>query len=77
MVEHHVLAMKFNLVVGYKALIASSLQIDQANHHVAGSLACGKWLVLSAKEPAQIGPELILGQFDGVLAQHRTGKGWY
>ncbi len=69
MVEHHALATKFNLAAGYEALIASSLQVDQASHHVTGSPACGKLLILSAKEPAQIGAELILGQLGGVLAQ--------
>ncbi len=69
MVEHHALTTKINLAAGYKALIASSLQVDQASHHVAGSLAHGKRLILSAKEPARIGAELILGQFGGVLAQ--------
>jgi hypothetical protein len=61
--------MKFNLAAGYTALIVSSIQVDQASHHIAGSLAHGKRLILCAKEPAQIGVELILGQFGGVLAQ--------
>ncbi len=68
MVEHHALTTKFNLAIGYKAFIASSLQVDQASHHVAGSLARGKLLIFSTKEPAQIGAELVLGQFGGVLA---------
>ncbi len=68
MVEHHALATKFNHAVSYKALIPSSLQVDQASHHVAGSPARGKLLILSTKEPAQIGAELILGQLGGVLA---------
>jgi hypothetical protein len=68
-VESHALTTKFNLAAGYEALITSSLQVDQASHHVTGSLAHGKRLILSAKEPAQIGAELILGQFGGVLAQ--------
>ncbi len=69
MVEHYALAMKFDLAVGYEALDASSLQVDQASHHVAGSLAHGNLLILSTKEPAQIGVDLILGQLGGVLAQ--------
>ncbi len=69
MVEHQALTTKFNLAVGYEALVASTLQADQASHHVAGSLACGKLLILSAKEPAQIGAELVLGQLSGMLAQ--------
>ncbi len=68
MIEHHALTTKFNLAIGYEALIASSPQVDQASHHVAGSVTRGKWLILSAKEPAQIGAELVLGQFGGVLA---------
>jgi hypothetical protein len=68
-VEHHALATKFNLAVGYKALEASSLQVDQTSHHVAWSLARGKLLIFSAKEPASIGAELVLGQLGGVLAQ--------
>ena len=52
MVEHHALIAKFNLVVGYKALVASTLQVDQASHHVARSLARGNLLILSTKEPA-------------------------
>ncbi len=69
MVEHYALAMKFNLAVGYKALVASSLQVDQASPHAAGSLAHGELLILSAKGTAQIGAELVLGQLGGVLAQ--------
>jgi hypothetical protein len=60
-IEHHALVTKFNLAVGYKALIASSLQVDQASHHVSGSLARGKRFILSTKESARIGTELILG----------------
>ncbi len=52
MVEHHTLATKFNLAAGYKALVASSLQVNQASHQVAGSLKRDKQLVLSAKELA-------------------------
>jgi hypothetical protein len=68
-VEHHALVTKFNLAVGYKALVASSLQVDQVSHHVAGSLVRGKLLILSAKEPPRIGAELVLGQLAGVRAQ--------
>jgi hypothetical protein len=52
-VEHYALLTKFNLAIGCEALIAGSLQVDQASHHVAGSLAHGKQFILSAKEPAQ------------------------
>ncbi len=57
-----------NLAIGNEALVASSLPVDQASYHVAGSLACSKLFILSAKEPAPLGMELIFGQLDGVLA---------